>query len=243
MTDAAWDLDTRRALAAEIDRLSGLDPAQHPSRNELLGQYLAAYRAGLPRVALSRDPVSGEVFHHSFDAVGLDGPWWDADGTGRVAEPLLPTVIGFTGAMRLAAEIEVAAHRAYPGPEVPVVIPRLLRHDGVHLVVSQVDVGRHVGWCLLYVAESKPEGEQLPNDWGLKTSLRVGPDGSPRWDQAFDFDVDPDLRQWMATGRVHWIAPGDTTLTLRRDVDGCPYLDLEGSTLSAWIDHGHMWRA
>ena len=52
---------------------------------ELLG-VVREYEEGLPRLPLSRCPLTGEVQVHSFDPFGLDGPWWNFEAPAR---PLL----------------------------------------------------------------------------------------------------------------------------------------------------------
>ena len=68
-------------------------------------------------------------------------------------------------------------------------------------------------------------------------------DGAVVW-SAVDDDtvpVDPALARWMDAGKLSWIAPGDQTLTLRRDVDGCPFLGWRGTTGFQRLLDGRLW--
>jgi hypothetical protein len=52
-----------------------------------------------------------------------------------------------------------------------------------------------------------------------------------------------DLGPWLRSGKLLWIAPGDTTLTLREGEAGCPLVGLTGSRHMAHIREGRVWRS
>ncbi len=54
-------------------------------------------------------------------------------------------------------------------------------------------------------------------------------EGLPSEHKPVKIDADFDLAPWIEQGKVFWIAPGDESMTLRSDVQGCPYLNLLGS--------------
>ena len=59
----------------------------------------------------------------------------------------------------------------------------------------------------------------------------------------FDEDKEYDLRPWLESGRLRWIAPGDDSLELRTGADGCPYLDLPGERRRRYLQDGKTWFA
>jgi len=179
---------------------------------ELIDEFTATYVEVLPRVSVARCPFTGEIARLAIDTYGIDGPWWNAATPLRAADARPSTLVCVAGALRLNGAAEVTAHAVEPGPGVPWVSPRLLALDGVQAVVQSIEVGPHLGWTIAYFSEV-PGVPPLP-EWGMGT-----PAGESR---------DTDLAPWIERGRLAWIAPGDETLTLRRDLEGCPYVGLPG---------------
>jgi hypothetical protein len=221
--------DRRRALLDEYFALedSRDDPAAVARRAVLRGEYEAA----LPLVPLARCPYTGEVFTTTLDTAGLDGLWWDHSLPIRGLVDERPgTFFALTGAVALSGDVEPAPFDRMPGPEVPYVVPRMILHDDVRAVVSQVGIGPHTGWAVTYFASPVPPGLKRFNDWGAETYTYVTEDDEERWDSCDEEieDLDHDLARWIASGDLLWIAPGDASLTLRSDAAGCPYVGLEG---------------
>lgn len=200
----------------------------------------ARYLELLPRVLLARCPFTGVEVRHSLDTLGLDGPWWDYERPLRPAtEDVPPAWLAMTGAVALAPAVEATPFLVRPGPGAPAVLPRLLQHEAVRAVVSQVAIGRHTGFAVTYFAEGAPA--VLPVDtWGAN-EYRTGGLGAPLpvSDGAFDFDLGP----WIERGRLRWIAPGDPAATLRDTVADCPYLRLDGPRETQHIQDGVVWTA
>lgn len=195
---------------------------------ELLG-VVREYEEGLPRLPLSRCPLTGEVQVHSFDPYGLDGPWWNCEAPARPLLERIASCIAVTGAVALADPVESAPFLCKPGPGLPYVYPRLLALDGVSAVVRQLPVGRHTAWAICYFADAMPKGAAMPNAWGTG-SFWDAMDGLPGWyatpdaPEEWDFSLSP----WIARGKLFWIAPDDPTLSLRTDIAGCPFIGLPG---------------
>lgn len=233
----------RAALLDEYFSLGGSDqPADVARRNELR----RAYEDGLPMVALSRCPFTGEVFTHSLDTGGLDGLWWQHELPVRaIVEDLPETYFAFTGAVRLAAEPARAPFTCVPGPEVPFVVPRMLLHADVKAVVSYVRIGEQDAYPVVYFADPVPPMLERFNEWGSNHYEYESPTRGEAWHDMVEEEavVDFDLARWIESGDLLWIAPGDTGLTLRSTVAGCPYLGLEGRRAWAYIDDGQVeWR-
>lgn len=231
----------RNAHGAYANRLQ-----QHLRRHERdLLELRERYLTTLPRVLLARCPFSGAEAHHSLDTASLHGLWWRADRPVRpLEEAVPPTWLAMTGALSLAQPTEATRFLVRPGPAVPGVLPRLLGHESVAAVVSEVLVGRHRGFALTYF-EEQASGVPPVNTWGA-SAYRVVEDGGgvleaklPATDDEFDFELGP----WIERGKLSWIAPGDETAELRSDINGCPYLDLDGTRETQYLEGGAVWTA
>jgi hypothetical protein len=196
------------------------------------------YLKSVPRVPLARCPFTGAELVHSVETRGLDGLWWRYDNAVRPLDDPPPTLFAFTGAVKLADQVERFPFLCKPGPEVPFVIPRLLGQESVRAVISQLGIGAHQGFAIAYFADPVPDGSPRFNDWGTDHYETL--DG---WSSVLE-DVEPlefDLRSWISSGKLAWIAPGDPELRLRNDLDGCPYLGLEGRRSFVRIQAGDVW--
>ncbi|MDA0269930.1 MAG: hypothetical protein DWG83_00470 [Chloroflexi bacterium] len=205
---------------------------------EALGDAFEAYLAALPRVPVARDPAGGEVVRIAIDAEGIDGPWWNYQGVLRPVEARPSTLWAFTGALRIAGEPEFTTHLVKAGPAAPYVIPRAFEAEGMRAVVKGLMVGRHAGWVITYFTDRPPAETQRFNDWGADHyPVDGGWDAASEDDEVRDFDLAP----WIERGRLAWIAPGDDSCTLRTDVQGCPYLGIEGTREVQRIHEGVLW--
>lgn len=115
----------------------------------------------------------------------------------RPEEELPETLIAFTGALRLADDVEFTPFLVMPGPGAPYVLPRLLDQEGVRAVVSSVAIGAHQGYVIAYFAESPPDGAQRANDWGSEIYRLPDASGEDGWDtvievgDTYDFELGP----------------------------------------------------
>jgi hypothetical protein len=197
-----------------------------------------AYLESVPRLALARCPFTGAELIHSLETRGLDGLWWRYDNPVRPLEEPLPTLFALTGAVKLAREVERFPFLCKPGPEVPFVVPRLLQAQSMRAVVSQVEIGSHQGFAIAYFADPIAEALTRFNDWGTDHYETVDGWSSMIEDvERLDFDVG----SWISTGKVAWIAPGDRELRLRDEIDGCPYLGLDGRRSFVRVQGGDVW--
>ena len=232
-------LDAEIEGAAESDREVLEESERDQFEQESL--LLARYRDGLPRLALSRCPFSGDTLEFAIDTFGLDGPWWRYDAPVRPHEPTPPTFATLTGALRISEPVETTPFLCKPGPEAPYVLPRLL-DAGLVAVISSVAVGSHQGYAVAYFAPEPPSAP-LANTWGANQYRLLGDDGEPGWDEVIEDETefDFDLRAWIEARKARWIAPGDTDLVLREGADGCPYLDLPGRRELVRTEDGELW--
>lgn len=195
-----------------------------------LWKQVEAYSTGLPQLPLSRCPISGAEMRHSFDVYDLRGLWWRAEKPTRPRkEPEAgPTFVALTGAILLTKPVEYTKFVVRPGPGAPFVIPALLERPSVRATLSSFAIGRHTAFATVYYSTETLRLEAKPTIWGTEV-----PDLNPnyRWSdyssddhRRFDFHLAP----WIDNGKLSWIAPGDSTLTLRNESVGCPYLAAEG---------------
>lgn len=204
-----------------------------------------AYVAGTPYVPLSRCPFTQQVFRPSLDPYGLDGLFWKFDAAARRSEPMRGSLFAFTGALRLGDPVEAAPFLVRPGPEAPFVVPRILHHDAIRAVLSSVPIGRHTAYAIIYFSQHPVMDLERFNTWGLDDySLEIDTDeygwnSSTPMLQDYDFELAP----WIQQGKLHWIAPGDESLTIREGLAGCPYLNLAGRRLPLCIQDGEVWTA
>jgi hypothetical protein len=210
-----------------------------------MAEVARAYVDALPIIAVARSPFSGEVFETSLDVFGLDGLWWAYDYEYRPYVPRPADLYGFTGCLKVQGPLPEFSLKAMPGPEAPFVLPELMADPGTVAVISAVRVGPHVGLPVTYWSTSPPDALTRVDDWGMRSFTFQRSDGSMASGHATQADEDKDfeLRPWLDSGRLRWIAPGDDTLTVRTGAGGCPYVDLPGERRRRYIQEGRTWLA
>jgi hypothetical protein len=230
------------ALDAAAARGETVDRATLSAARAKLREVRTRYREWLPAVPVSRCPTTDEVVTWPLDNVDLDGWFWEYHNPVRVTPKLPPSWRAMTGAVRLAGPVGDASFIAKPGPEVPYVLPRILNNADARAVIAQVRIGPHVGWAISYYAPHRL-GVALANLWGANNYPVYDDEGTWQgWDEVPEWpaDNDYDLRPWVLSGKLLWIAPDDATMTLRQGVDGCPYLDLVGRHEYGIVEHGEV---
>jgi hypothetical protein len=231
----------RAADAAELARPERDASAFRAEMKEIAKVYVDA----VPIMALSRSPFTGEVFETSFDPFGLDGLWWAYDHQFRPYLEWPADLVGFTGSVKIRGPLPGFSLKTMPGPEAPFVLPELMADPATVVVISSVMVGPHVGLPITYWSTTPHETLAHVDDWGMRSFAFQRSDGSMVSGHATQADEDKDfeLRPWVESGRVRWIAPGDESLTVRTGVDGCPYLDLPGERRRRYLQEGDTWLA
>lgn len=200
------------------------------------------FRELLPEVMVARCPHSGESVRWPIDTLGLDSWFWEYESTiRRTPSSRPPTWLAMTGAMRLADPVEHPPFTVVPGPEVPFVVPRILRSPGVQAVIAEVRVGAHTGWTISYFGP-EPDNVPLVNLWGTNKYPVYRPGEQSGWASEhpkvseYDFKLTP----WLRSGALLWIAPGDEAATLREGPAGCPFVDLPGRRKIAIVANGKI---
>lgn len=205
-----------------------------PERVKLLDRYyqvLHEYGDRLPRIPFGRCPLTNQVLKRSIDPFGLDGPWWHKSRLMPVEEPAAPpTFKVLLGALDLhGREPAEVGGEVIPGPQIPFVVPRLLKLPGMCAVVYRLEPianGDVVHAISYFSSDSLPDGE-LHQHWLRQDLWYPNDEGGTSWltqNDRFDYALGP----WLASGSLKWIAPGDPELRLRSGEEGCPYVGLEG---------------
>ncbi|WP_433204746.1 hypothetical protein ACQP1G_16575 [Nocardia sp. CA-107356] len=191
------------------------------------------YSELLPEVTVSRCPFTGELIRWPIDEIDLDGWFWNYDNpTRRLQERVPATWLSMGGAVRLSEPVAPAPFHRMPGPDTPYVVPRLLEFPEVCAVIAELPIGPHTGWAITYFSTRRQLGVPLENLWGSK-KYDIYNDGGiwnawaehPQTRRDYDFDLGP----WLDSGKLRWIAPGDTAATLREGATNCPYVGIEGT--------------
>ena len=201
------------------------------------------YREHLPVLPLSRCPFTGQVLYRSIDPYGIDGYWWDYHNTVRLLTVLPSTFLSFTGALQVSGPVEDTAFLCIPGPGMPFVIPEVLSGENVKAVIFSLKIGSHTGYPIVYFADPVPQGVERVNDWGTDHWKFSDLYGGVHWNESVDFEdeYDFDLVPYLQSGRLQWISPDDSTMSLRSGLAGCPYADMEGERRIQRIRHGKVW--
>lgn len=186
------------------------------------------YVKSLPAVEIARCPFDGAVVTKAMDVYGIDGPWWDANSWDSPPEGD-PHAITYTGALIGAEEL---AGRVPPdveiliGPEKPYVIPRLIENGAV-CVIARIEVLTGA-YLMTYFADPPLPGSDGAEPWLRKLFYYTDETGRPGWNARSD-EWDFDIAKWCDAGKIHWIAPGDATMTLvTGKAKECPYAGIEG---------------
>ncbi len=206
------------------------------------------YREGVPVVALSRCPFTGNELKHSLDYFGIDGLWWSSDYPVRPDENLPVSYFGFTGALKLGSDgsnngndLETFPFTCTPGPDVPFVLPRLLYFNQIKAVLSSYKIGSHTAYLVFYYSYPPMTGLERPNEFGMGSYRYFDLNGDIKYGHYYDAIRDFELEEWIRDGKLLWIQPDDKSLRLNSDVSRCPYLGLEGSRVNKYLSGGKIW--
>ncbi|HHQ47736.1 MAG TPA: hypothetical protein ENK19_02500 [Acidobacteria bacterium] len=241
-------LEARQRLAVamkDLDRSTEEDSeaeARYDEALETLERAETAYEAWLPRLLVSRCPLTGHTYRMAIDTGGIDGPWWDSEQPVRPAEPRPTTWFALAGAMLINGKPPATPFTVLPGPGAPWVCPRLLRLPGVRAVISRITVGPYPAYPIVYFSQDPHPGVRRLDTWGTHEHVAASSNGDPMIASSYPVrsDYDFDLAPWIASGRLLWIAPGDRNLELHATSDGCPFLNLPGRREPVMLRRGSM---
>lgn len=243
----------RNEILAEGNRLYELyrSVGATPQGNEAFsksGELRKRYVEWLPEIPVARSPFTGQLTTWPIDTVDLDGWFWNWSNPIRRRKSEVPADwLAMGGAMRLAEPLVPQPFDfCMPGPDVPYVVPRLLDLPDTRAVLAQVAIGHHTGWTITYFTTRRPDRLPLENLWGSQEYDLY--DDSGHWRAWSNHSQDLaeysfDLRPWLDSGKLLWIAPGDSDTVLRTGAADCPYLDLPGNRRMQMIKRGviRLW--
>lgn len=194
--------------------------------------YAKAYLEGLPLVTMSVCPFCRATFVHTFDPYDMDGVAWQATVPKQCEPMTCDHLCFFRGAVFLGDHRAPKGPRmgyAFPGPEVPYVIPRQLELSGMVAVIGELPM--EPGWqaySIVYYADPKPPADLLTSNWGERSYSYIDPrSGMAQCDypnDPWDFELEP----WVARGKLLWCVPGSGNMVLADPQIPCPYLHLPG---------------
>ena len=202
-----------------------------------------AYEDSLEFSDISRNPFTGEALSYRIDTAGLDGLWWDYELPVRPFEYAIAGFWSISGALRLNGKTEDFPFKCKPGPDVPFLFKELIEIPELVAVISQLEIGNHTGYPIVYFTESELEGYFNYNSWGANYGISYDSSYSYRWfnHSYLTEDCDFDLEKWIKAGKLFWIAPGDSELKLMNTVENCPYLNLAGEKRLKTIVKGNVY--
>ncbi len=203
---------------------------------------LGEYYDRLPRVLMSVCPFTNKPLRRAFDPFGLDGPWWHKARMGHPDEPAAPSTFKvLLGAVDFGPRIPAEAiAEVIPGPDVPFVVPRLLRLPGMVAVIHRLalDTGE-LAYPIAYFSEEDIGPERLHQPW-LRQDLWFKTEaGDSSWlisNDEWDFDLDP----YIAIGKVWWVDErGRSPIAVTASSGArCPYVGLPGDRRPQSIAEG-----
>lgn len=231
------DASARRYFEADerfVRAAKGPAPFPYQERKRLGAERRRAlddYYESLPRLAISRCPVCNHALHRAFDPWGVDGFWWQ-EKLGQPARelPVCPHFRVLTGALNLESlPPRGGREEAFPGPEVPYVVPRLLGLASMIAVVSSLRMANgYRAYPIAYFSDLTPKPGTLTQTWTQRSYNYRSAEGEP----FFKYDTSPwdfELLPWIERGNLVWIGPDDPGLEVRRSpARACPYLNVPG---------------
>jgi len=173
------------------------------------------YTRIIPRMKVSECPFTGEPLVLAFDPVGVDGFWWMKRTRIIYEGQSRPTTYRMLkGALNLQ-ELPPAGgrHKAFVGPEVPYVIPRILELPNMIMVISSITLENgYVTYFLAYFSDKENKRGQLTSSWPSGEEMSLAPTGDWNFFKTINNSWDFDIEKWMKLGKIRWINPFDSTL-------------------------------
>ena len=157
------------------------------------------YFERLPRLVLSCCPFDEKPLIRTFDPFGFDGWWWRSDAAPSEL-PAGPYFCALLGAVHIGERQPAqGTFDVYPGPEVPFVIPRLLKRDGMIAVISSIPM--HNGctaYPIAYFSDTNVQPQILPAGWARTNHVYTSQTEQSGWnasEEVWDFNLHPWIKQ------------------------------------------------
>jgi hypothetical protein len=181
----------------------------------------------LPRMIMAVCPFCQQELQRSFDPFGFEGLWWRADAT-----PDEPRACShfqlLCGAVAYGNVPPETTFEVQPGPDVPYVIPAILKVEFMSAVIGRVPMENGcVAYPIAYFGEKRLAPENLTAEWRRSIYSYTDSRREDRWRipaEPWDFE----LERWLTTGRLRWCPPDSRNMRLNAPGDSCPYAGLPG---------------
>jgi len=205
---------------------AGDDEQRQPIRLELQ-QLDKEYEERLPILPLSRCPYCRKLLLRRFDPYDLNGSWWGLLWHHPNEPPACKHFFVLLGALNLNGHDPVenqSKDGIIPGPEVPYVIPRLLKMDGMVTVVHSIPVSeRYVAFPIAYFARHRPPQAENTRPWGRAMYALDDVMWNTR-SEYYEFDLKP----WIEKKKLLWLDDANPKLPLDQWPSKYPYSGVEG---------------
>jgi hypothetical protein len=180
-TEALWVKIFKKGKDLPVDELRALKKQYDAMRDE--------YFARLPQVIVGRCPFTSSLATVGLDIYGLDGPAWCVNAPVPPAQGG-PHLVTYLGALHLNGNSPDGAapgnsDEILPGPEVPFIVPRLLRNPAVRCVISSCAMDPFTIYFMAYFAQPPLLGQELHQEW-LRTTYWYSEGGRNLWYSAND---------------------------------------------------------
>lgn len=204
---------------------------------------LQEYAENVPHIPVSRCPICRETLELAIDLGSIDAPWWWDMCPEPFAEPracehfqVFLGAVDFHGLEPGEADV----WGVLPGPGMPYVVDRLLSMEGMQAVVNTLRIGpSYSGYLIAYFSAEPVDQAALHQEWRRQTWTLFNEDGEPVAQNIVNDPWDFSLAPWLDNGKLLWIVPEDSSLTLREGRP-CPYENIEGVQQKQIIGSGKL---
>ena len=175
----------------------------------------------LPTFQFSVCPICSAKYEHTIDPYGFDGIFW-AHMTNKVESNCEHAcLIRSAYICRRTPEPLYFNNRNSLGPEIPYVIPRILKMPAMQAVITQIDLD--IGdtlYAITYFSIQEFGDRELTSHWDDDQYEACEPPTD-----IWDFN----LRPWVESGKLRWCENTENGLVLSNaPADACPFYGMKG---------------
>jgi hypothetical protein len=207
------------------------------------------YLEGLPVVPVGRCPYCNSIVKKTIDTFGLDGPWWDIFGKDPKPQScdhffVMLGALNLEGFSFKDSALETD-NEIQPGPEVPYLIPRILKIPGMKCIIfsRRIIHEKHTAYFMTYFADPPAPQEQGHQSW-LRTQFSyIDGQGHSFWNSCNDV-WDFKIENWITgpSSKLGWIHPDDADMNIQfTQSSQCPYIKIPGRRWPLSIKQGEVY--
>jgi hypothetical protein len=174
-----------------------------------------------PTFQFSVCPICSAKYEHTMDPFGFDGLFW-CGMTNRVETNCEHAcLIRSAYICRRTPESPYFNSRVYLGPEIPYVIPRILKMPAMQAVISQIDLDNgDTLYAIAYFSIQEFGVRELTAHWDHDQYEACEPPTD-----VWDFN----LRPWVESGKLRWCENTENGLVFSNaPADACPFYEMKG---------------